>query len=573
MRKNESGITETIERLPILIFGTGGAARDIYYWMKQCNKNPEFNGKIFETIGFVSGSPEEKGNIIADGMPVVACDDELEHIVASYKQLGAVLSFGFPHVKETVYRKISRHRNIVFPSIIHPSVIYDKDAGTIGQGNIIGAGTIIASEFCIGDFNYISINSTLGHDIKIGSFNAINPMATISGNVKIGDKCLIGAGSTVLQELSIASGVTLGAGAVLTKDAGEGTLLIGVPAKEKQKGSEQMIKKNVFIIAEAGVNHNGDTTLAKKMVYAAKDAGADAIKFQTFKATEGVSKFASKAEYQINNTNNDESQLEMVKKLELSHADFKMLKEYCQSIGLLFLSTPFDFVSIDFLTELDVPIWKIPSGEITNVPYLMRIAQTGKPVIMSTGMCTMEEVEFAVKLLKENGVGEISLLHCNTEYPTPYDDVNLRAMVTLRERFMCSVGYSDHTPGIEIPVAAVAMGAEIIEKHFTLDKNMDGPDHKASLEPDELKQMVTAIRNTELALGDGIKAPSKSELKNRDIVRKSIVAKQDIQKGEIFSERNITVKRPGNGISPVKWVEVLGQPAKRDFREDELIEL
>ena len=573
MCKNKNRVTETIERLPILIFGTGGAARDIYYWIKQCNKTPEFNGKIFEAIGFVSGSPEEKGNIVADGMTVVACDDELEHIVASYKQLGAVLSFGFPHVKETVYRKISRHRNIVFPSIIHPSVIYDKDAGTIGQGNIIGAGTIIASEFCIGDFNYISINSTLGHDIKIGSFNAINPMATISGNVKIGDKCLIGAGAAVLQELTVADGVTLGAGAVLTKDANKDALLVGVPAKEKQKDSGKTIKKSVLIIAEAGVNHNGDAALAKRMIDAAKDAGADAIKFQTFKATESISKVASKAEYQINNTNNDESQLEMVKKLELSHAEFKKLQKYCQSIGLMFLSTPFDLISIDFLTELDVSLWKSPSGEITNVPYLMKMAQTGKPIIMSTGMCTMEEVEFAVNLLKENGADEISLLHCNTEYPTPYEDVNLRAMGTLQKRFMCSVGYSDHTPGIEIPIAAVALGAAIIEKHFTLDKNMDGPDHKASLEPDELKQMVTAIRNIELALGDGVKLPSKSELKNKDIARKSIVAKQDIQKGEIFSEHNITVKRPGNGVSSVKWFDVLGQPAKRDFREDELIEL
>ena len=328
----------------------------------------------------------------------------------------------------------------------------------------------------------------------------------------------------------------------------------------------------VKIIAEAGVNHNGNLNLAYQLIDVAKDSGADIVKFQTFNPAAEVSKFAQKAEYQKQNTGNNGNQLEMLKKLSLNHKNFKELKTYCEKIGIEFLSTPFDLESIDFLDSIGCRLWKIPSGEITNYPYLVKIAKTGYPIIMSTGMSNMEEIEEAVGLLQQNGCGEISLLHCTTEYPAPYEDVNLKAMLTLREQFKVKVGYSDHTKGIEIPIAAVAMGAEIIEKHFTLDKTMEGPDHKASLEPDELKAMVTAIRNIEKALGDGNKIPAKSEIKNIAIARKSIVAKRNIKIGELFTEENITTKRPGNGISPMKWNDILGTKAKRDFAEDELIE-
>lgn len=330
---------------------------------------------------------------------------------------------------------------------------------------------------------------------------------------------------------------------------------------------------DIFIIAEAGVNHNGDIRLAKKLIDAAKSAGADAVKFQTFKAESVVSKLAQKAEYQKQTTGVDESQLEMVKKLELSFCDFKELKKYCEEKEILFLSTPFDFDSIDFLESLEMPIYKVPSGEITNLPYLIKIARIGKSVIMSTGMSDLDEVGLALEVLRDNGAGSITLLHCNTQYPTPFEDANLKAMLTLKERFGVAVGYSDHTLGIEAPIAAVALGATVIEKHFTLDKNMEGPDHKASLDPQELKAMVTSIRNIEVALGDGIKRPSKSETPNKEVARKSIVARRNIVKGEIFTEDNLTVKRPGNGISPMKWFEVLGKKATRDFCEDELIEL
>ena len=333
--------------------------------------------------------------------------------------------------------------------------------------------------------------------------------------------------------------------------------------------------RNVLIIAEAGVNHNGDYELAKQLVIKAKEAGADYVKFQTAKPELVISKFAEMAEYQKTNTGKVESQLDMCKKIHLKLTDYAPLKAYCEEVGIKFISTPFDLVSIDVLESLDMDFWKIPSGEITDYPYLVKIAKTQRPVVMSTGMCEVEEIRDALKVLLDNGLtkDKISLLHCNTEYPTPMKDVNLRAMLELKEEFGVRVGYSDHTQGIEVPIAAVAMGAEIIEKHFTLDHNMPGPDHKASLEPQELKAMVTAIRNIEQAMGDKHKHVSDSERKNIAIARKSIIASKDIKEGEIFSEENLTVKRPGNGINPMRWNEIIGKTAVRDFTEDELIEL
>ncbi|MFC2476183.1 MAG: N-acetylneuraminate synthase [Catonella sp.] len=328
-----------------------------------------------------------------------------------------------------------------------------------------------------------------------------------------------------------------------------------------------------LIIAEAGVNHNGRLDLALKMVDEAKRAGADIVKFQTAIPERVISRYADKAEYQKETTGNEESQLEMCRRIHLKLSDYDIIKEYCEEVGIEFLSTPFDLESIDYLEKLGMKLWKIPSGEITNLPYLIKIAKTGKPVIMSTGMAELKEVEEAVNVLKENGAGEITLLHCTTEYPAPFDSVNLKAMNTLREKLGTKVGYSDHTTGIEVVVAAVSLGATVIEKHFTLNRNLEGPDHKASLEPEELEVMVNKIRIIEKALGDGIKRAAEAEKKNIAIARKSIVAAKDIKKGEILSEDNITTKRPGNGISPMQWFEVLGTEAIRDFGEDELIEV
>lgn len=336
-----------------------------------------------------------------------------------------------------------------------------------------------------------------------------------------------------------------------------------------------MKNKKVFIIAEAGVNHNGQLALAYRLVDAAMEAGVDAVKFQTFKADIEISKFAEKAEYQKETTDIRETLLEMTKKLELDRENHKNLLAYCQNKGISFLSSASDLYSIDLLIKLGLETWKIPSNEITDFPYLRKIGRLGKKVIMSTGMADIQEVKKALDILISFGTNkeDITVLHCNTEYPTPFEDVNLKAMLTLRNELDVEVGYSDHTLGIEVPIAAVAMGAKVIEKHFTLDRSMKGPDHRASLEPDELRAMVKAIRNIEVSLGDGIKHPSPSELKNKPIARKSIVAAKDIKKGEKFTEENITVKRPGDGISPMRWDEALGQSAKRDFLADELIEL
>lgn len=328
-----------------------------------------------------------------------------------------------------------------------------------------------------------------------------------------------------------------------------------------------------LIIAEAGVNHNGSLELAKKLALTAKNCGADIVKFQTAKLTSLVSRHAQMADYQKENIGMEMSQRDMLKKLLLTYDEFTELAAYCREINVCFLSTPFDVESIDFLEELGNSIWKIPSGEITNFPYLKKIAKTRKDIILSTGMSTLQEVDDALAVLRENGAGKITLLHCTTNYPTPMQDVNLKAMLTLRDKCGCSVGYSDHTKGIEVPIAAVALGAEVIEKHFTLDRNMEGPDHKASLEPDELEAMVKAIRNIETALGDGIKAPSESEKANIAVARKSIIAADSIKAGDILTEKNLTTKRPGTGISPMRWNEVIGTRAIKDFEEDELIEI
>lgn len=343
------------------------------------------------------------------------------------------------------------------------------------------------------------------------------------------------------------------------------------------------MKRHTIIIAEAGVNHNGNLGMAREMILTARDAGADYVKFQTAIPELLVSADARKAEYQASATGNSESQLEMLNRLMLPFCDFDVLKEECNKAGIGFLSTPFDLPSIEYLKNLGMNFAKVPSGEITNLPFLRAIAQWGKPVILSTGMSTLREIEEALMILTGTHPllhshssltrDDIYLLHCNTQYPTPMADVNLLAMPALGEKFGVKYGYSDHTPGIEVDIAAVALGASVIEKHFTLDKNLPGPDHAASLEPDELRSMISGIRNIEIALGDRTKNVTPSELPNRDVARKSIVASRPILSGEVLTEGNITVKRPGTGLSPMLWDKVIGTRATRDFKADEQIEL
>ena len=337
------------------------------------------------------------------------------------------------------------------------------------------------------------------------------------------------------------------------------------------------MSQSVLIIAEAGVNHNGSLELAKRLVDEAALAGVDLIKFQSFQADKLVSRSARQAEYQQHNLGNQggDSQYAMLKRLELSQEQHEELVAYCRGKNIRFFSTAFDLESIDYLHSLHLGLWKIPSGEITNYPYLKKIARYGEPVILSTGMCELSDIEAALQVLQDNGLRkeQMIVLHCNTEYPTPMRDVNLKAMQEINKKFGLQVGYSDHTEGIEVPIAAVALGATVIEKHFTLDRTMEGPDHKASLEPKELRAMVKAIRNIEEALGNGHKTISESERKNIAVARKSIVAACPIRKGELLTEINLTVKRPGNGISPMRWEEVVGTRATRDYREEEMIEL
>lgn len=327
-----------------------------------------------------------------------------------------------------------------------------------------------------------------------------------------------------------------------------------------------------YIIAEAGVNHNGDIEIAKKMIDVASEAGVDCIKFQTFKADKLVVKNAPTAEYQMQSTGTN-SQFDMLKKLELSFDSFRSLKEYALDRGVDFCSTAFDNESIEFLYDLGLKFWKIPSGELTNVPYIEKIAKYNMPIIMSTGMAEISEIDYIVNLIRKYNDNELIILHCNTEYPTPFQDVNLSAMDVLKERYAVKVGYSDHTKGIEVPIAATALGAKVIEKHFTLNRNMEGPDHKASLEPNELKKMVESIRNIEKAIGNKVKFVTESESKNKSVARKSIVAAKQIKKGEIFTAENLSVKRPGTGISPLKWHDILGKKSQFDYDKEELIKL
>ena len=331
------------------------------------------------------------------------------------------------------------------------------------------------------------------------------------------------------------------------------------------------MSKHVYIIAEAGVNHNGRLDLALQLCDAAKEAGVDAIKFQTWKTELIISKNTEMADYQKKNLGNDDSQYDMLKKLELSYDNFRLIKDYCDNIGLQFLSTADETESLDFLCELGMPFIKLGSGEITNIPYLRYCAKKNMPLIISTGMCNLSDVATAFDVLTEEGAKDITLLHCTTNYPCPKDEVNLRAMQTMKDAFKCKVGYSDHTMGTEIPIAAVAMGAEIIEKHFTLDRNMEGPDHKASLEPQELKYMVDCIRNIEVALGDGIKRPNVSEVKISKVVLKSIVAKSPVKKGDTLTPDNLAIKRAGSGIPATYWDIIIGTKALRDFDIDEPI--
>lgn len=538
----------------IIVIGCGGHARSVVDSILQLGE--------YEIAGFINDTAYEYR-----GIEVIGNDDMLPEIYENGIKK-AVLGVGFVGKGNTRKRLVEMLESIGFelPCIIDETAKIAADV-KLGKGVFIGKNAVVNSNVTLGDMCIINTNAVIEHDCTIGEYTHVAVSATICGEVNIGKLTFVGASSTVIQHIAIGDNVLVGADTLVLKDIND---------NEKVYNNRSMKcddESKTLIIAEAGVNHNGDILLAKKLIDAAKEAGADIVKFQTFNSKKLTSRFAKKAEYQKKTTDKDESQLDMLKKLELSREAHFELIDYCNQKGIKFLSTPFDIDSIKLLDELGMDIFKVPSGEITNYPYLREIGKLGKKVILSTGMSTMEEVVDAICVLKENGAKSISVLHCNTQYPTPFEDVNLAAMYSLANKTGLEYGYSDHTVGIEVPVAAVAMGATIIEKHFTLDKTMEGPDHKASLDPKELKDMVSAIRNIERARGNGEKRVTESEKGNITVVRKSIVASKSIKKGEIFTEENITTKRPGNGISPMKWNEILGQSAIRDFDEDELIEM
>ena len=500
-----------------------------------------------------------KGEVIL-GVPVLGNDDILEDIFKKGVNTAFVTvgSTGDSSLRIKLYERL-KDIGFILPVIVHPKTVISQNI-EIQEGTFIAASVTVNAGTKIGRNTILNTSCSIDHDCVVGDHVHIAPGVILSAGIVIGDRTHVGTGTKVANYIRIGKDCMICMGEVITGN---------VPDRIKVRTN-----RKIFIIAEAGVNHNGCLETAKKLVDVAVSAGCDAVKFQSFCSEKLASGRAQKAQYQKSGEC-DFSQLAMLKKLELGKDAQKELYSYCENKRIMFLSSAFDLDSIELLDEMDLGILKIPSGEINNLPYLRKIGVLNKKIILSTGMSDMEEVKEAIDVLmlvgtlKEN----ITLLHCNTDYPTAYEDVNLTAMLTMRDVLGVKVGYSDHTLGIEVAIAAVAIGADVIEKHFTLDKTMEGPDHRASLDPDELKSMVIAVRNVEKSLGRGIKRPSRSELNNKKVVRKSLVAARDVKKGEIFSENNITVKRPADGINPMRWDEIIGQIASKDFKKDEFIEL
>ena len=542
----------------ILLAGGGGHCKVVIDAIERAG--------FYNIFGIVDPGIRKGDNVL--GIPVIGDDGALSGffkrgIRYAFISVGSVANC---NARKTLYKKL---KDIGFdlPVIIHPKAVVAPDV-KIGEGTFIAASSAVNPGTVIGKNVILNTRSSVDHDCVIDDFVHIAPGVTLSGGVKIGSGTHVGTGASVTQYLKIGKDCVIGAGTTLRHDMKKKSRNFGMDARPLKR-------RKVFIIAEAGVNHNGSRETARKMIDAAKKAGADAIKFQTFRAEGIARKSAPKADYQKKTTSGKESHFAMLKRLELDQNDHRSLLAYCRKKRIKFLSSPFDEKSIDMLVKLGLQIFKVPSGEITNLPYLRKIGGLKKSVILSTGMSDMEEIEKALSALIKSGTPKdnITVLQCSTEYPAPYKDVNLLAMLTIKNAFKVNVGYSDHAAGPEAAIAAAALGAGVIEKHFTLDKNMPGPDHKASLEPGEFSLMVKALRNVEKALGDGTKRVSRSEEKNKPITRKSIVAAKRIKKGERFTVKNITAKRPATGISCSFWESVVGKTAKKDFKKDGFIQL
>lgn len=545
----------------LIIIGAGGYAKVVMDSVDLYN---------YRMYGFLD---EYSDKTVHMGYPVVA--HSLDDLPDKEKYV-YFIAVGDNHHRSIWYNRLMKqHLRLI--NVIDKSAIISPMA-VIGNGCFVGRYAIINSNSCVGNNCIINNRASVEHGCSLANHVNMSTNAVINGDVHVGEGAFIGSASVTLGQKYIGCWSVIGAGAVVTKNVKDNVVVAGVPANILTKVSKKMMKR-IYIVAEIGCNHNGSVDLAKQMISIAKECGVDAVKFQMFKANLLISSIAPKAEYQKETTGNEDTQLEMTQKLELSQNEYIILRDYALSLGLDVFSTPFDMESLEFLYKSGQIIWKIPSGEITNLPYLKRIGSidiADKQVILSTGMATMEEIKTALNILIKSGTDEhqITLLHCNTEYPTPDCDVNLSAIEDLKQNFPnCKIGYSDHSVGSIAAIGAVSMGISMIEKHFTLDKNMPGPDHKASADPEEMKRICNDIRRTEVMLGFGKKIVTESEIKNKIVARKSIVAKKNIKMGELFTEENIICKRPGNGISPMYWYKVLGQVAEKDFKEDSLIEI
>ncbi len=546
------------KRRSIVVIGGGGHAKVVIDAIKASSH--------FSIAGVVD--KKLKRGFLVSGVRVVGDDGLLVSLLRKGVKCAAigVGSIGNCDRRKRIYDRVKK-TGFDLPVISHPDAVMSKEV-VIGEGTFIAARVTVNPGTYIGKCAIINTSSSVDHDCQIGDFVHIAPGVTLSGGVKIGHETHIGTGASVIHAINIGSGAMVASGAAVRRNVPNNALEFGGPRRGR-------MNRKVFIIAEAGVNHNGDIEIAKVMIDKAAAVGADAIKFQSFKADRLAIPETPKAGYQKNMTDRKESQRDMLKKLELGSEEHYMLMDRCRKKGLMFLSSPFDTESIDFLANAGLGIFKIPSGQIVDLPYLRKIGKLKKRVIMSTGMATLDDIKGALDILVDSGMRrkDITLLHSTTEYPTFYEEANLLAMLAIRDVFMVDVGYSDHTVGIESALAAVALGASVIEKHFTLDKVMEGPDHAASADPNELKRLVISIRNIEKALGSGVKKPYASEFKNAFAVRKSIVASRSIKKGEPFTESNLTTKRPATGITPMLWDSVVGSIAKKDFQKDELIEI
>ena len=546
----------SVAKTKLLLIGGGGHCRSCIDVI-QATQN-------YDIVGILDMADKVGQSI--DGVPIIGTDEDLDQCLTDIDEcLITVGKIGSSDIRRSLYQKIASAKRCL-ATIISPTATVATSA-EITVGTIVMHHAVVNAGAKVGENVIINSFALVEHDAKIAAHTHISTRATINGAATIGENCFIGSNAVVFQQCQVGSHSIVGGGQIVRADLPKNSLpsdIGNIPARQKP----------VFIIAEAGVNHNGDVALAKQMIEVAAKAGADAVKFQTFRAESLTTSYAQKADYQKQATTKTESQQDMLKALELPKESYVELVSYCEKLGIEFMSTAFDIESLDFLIKLGIKRIKIPSGELTNVPLLRHCAQQELPVILSTGMANFDEVAAAKKVLLDAGLtaDNLTILHCNTAYPTPFSDANLACIHTLAT-LSDTVGYSDHTLGDQAVIASVAMGATVVEKHFTLDRNLPGPDQSTSLEPDELHSMVERIRHIEQALGNGIKAPTASEIDNIAIARKSIVARTKIKKGDILDQNNLTTKRPGNGVSAANWDQVIGQTASRDYYIDEQIEL